>query len=171
MLITRRPHAPWNALLTGPRTIPGGKKSTVRLLFALAAPHGWFVEKMDIFNAYVHEPPLHTRNIFVKQMADSVAAITRKHDRKTPVQPLRRELGREWLHTSAVSIHPQTFIQTDNRRIISNHIQDPTHRLQPLSPIRMRIEILCADCGCSMSTDEMYVVHHPCIRPVIRKLS
>lgn len=37
--------------------------------FSLTAAHGWVWEHMDIVNAYVHDPPMHTRQIYVNQMS------------------------------------------------------------------------------------------------------
>lgn len=50
---------------------PTAENSTARLLFEIAAAHEGPVENMDITNAYVHEPSMHSRTIYVKALQDS----------------------------------------------------------------------------------------------------
>lgn len=47
---------------------PTTEKTTIRLLFAMAAAHGWHLEHMNIVNAYIHEPPMHHRPIYVRRL-------------------------------------------------------------------------------------------------------
>lgn len=47
-------------------------KSTVRMLFAVAAAQGWPMEHIDIVNAYAHDPPMHSYPIYVRQLPDSI---------------------------------------------------------------------------------------------------
>lgn len=46
---------------------PTTEKATIRLLFEMAATHGWNLENMAIVNAYVQELPLRTREIYVRK--------------------------------------------------------------------------------------------------------
>lgn len=47
---------------------PTTEKATARLLFAIAAGHGWPIEHMDISNAYVHEPAMFQHPVYVKEI-------------------------------------------------------------------------------------------------------
>lgn len=53
------------------KPFPTAQKSTARLIFTISAGHGWAIEHLDIKNAYVHEPAMYSKEIYIRKIPRS----------------------------------------------------------------------------------------------------
>lgn len=94
---------------------PTADKSTARLLFAIAAGHGWAIEHLDITNAYVHEPSSSPRPIFVRELPNWQGQYQYGNATGLLMRNLwgGRSAGHNYIHALFAHLRKHKFIPSD----------------------------------------------------------